>query len=411
MEFWNYIIENFLILAVFFAGYELFLKNSKFFKFSRFYFVFGIVFSLVLPLFKYTIFVEIKPTVFLEATKGTFEEFRKNSTNISSRNSINFEAIIFSIYLLISVGFFGRFILRLFQLKKLIIATENISVIKGVKIKQAPENHGSFSFFNYIFLDKISAKSIKNYVLKHELIHAQQFHSLDVLFIHLMQCFLWFNPLIYLLKTRIIDNLEFITDRAVMKKARATNQKNEFKFYQYQLLSQGLANQQLPITSFNQSSIKKRIIMLNKKASSKLHLLKLSFLIPCLSFIFYSCNVDEVETIDENAEFSFYFNRDTSEEELQSKVSMFNHFYKDSVTLKISDVSYLNGQLNEFTISRKFPGDTDFVQSLSMENQTKSTSFSNYISFKDQKLILKMNPAHRIEISKDTNAAFIRTKN
>ena len=31
MEFWNYIFENFLLMAVFFAGYELFLKNSKFF--------------------------------------------------------------------------------------------------------------------------------------------------------------------------------------------------------------------------------------------------------------------------------------------------------------------------------------------------------------------------------------------
>ena len=412
MEYWNYIIENFLVLAVFFAGYELFLKNSKFFKFSRFYLLFGIIISLLLPLFQYTILIELQPTEFLELGKYNTEEFQQNLSNISSRDSINIETIIISIYLLISFGFFGRFLFQAFQLKRLIDAAENISVIKGVKIKQAPENQRSFSFFNYIFLNKTSEKSTKSYVLRHELIHAKQFHSLDVIFVNLVQCFLWFNPLIYFLKTRITDNLEFITDDEVTKNTRALDQKNELKNYQYQLLSSGLSpHQKMPILSFNHSSIKKRIIMLNKKASSKLHLLKLSFLIPCLSVIFYSCNVDEVEKLDENAEFSFYFNRDTSEKELQSKVSMFNHFYKDSVTLKISDVSYLNGKLNEFTISRKFPGDTGFVQSLSMENQSKKTEFANYISFKDQKLILKMDPSHKIEISKDTNAAFIRTKN
>ena len=207
MEFWNYILENFLLLALFIAGYELFLKNSKFFTFSRFYFIFGILLSCILPLFHYTILVELQPADVMDITSDNFESLSQNAANISHRNSINFEGFIFSMYLFGSLSFFGRFLFQLLQLKKLIAASDNISRIKSIKLKQSPKNCGTFSFFNYIFLEKVSAKKGKNYFLRHELIHVQHYHSLDVLFINLTAIFLWFNPLIYCYKKRIIDNL------------------------------------------------------------------------------------------------------------------------------------------------------------------------------------------------------------
>ena len=130
MEFWNYILENILLLAVFFAGYELFLKNSKFFTFSRFYLIFGILISFILPLFHYSIQVELHPEDFMDGTSVNFESLSQNLANISLRNSISFEVLIFSVYLLISLVFFVRFLFQLLQLKKLIIASENISKIK-----------------------------------------------------------------------------------------------------------------------------------------------------------------------------------------------------------------------------------------------------------------------------------------
>ena len=406
MEFWNYVLENFLLLALFFAGYELFLKNSKFFIFSRFYLLFGILISLILPLFHYTIVIEIQPADFLEATSINFESLLQNSPNISHRNSINFEGFIFAVYLLISLVFFVRFLFQLLQLKKLIITSENISRIKGLKLKRSPKNCGAFSFFNYIFLDQISENKGKNYVLKHELIHAQQYHSLDVLFINLTSIFLWFNPLIYCYKKRIIDNLEFITDHAVLKRTEDKNLKSDLKNYQYQLLSQSLAIQHLPILSFSHSSIKKRIIMLNKKAGNKIQLFKISFLIPCLCFIFYSCNIDEVETLDETAEYSFYFNRSTSEKDLQNRIKMFNHFHKTEVALKITDTKYQNNLLDQFTVSRKFKDQPHFTSGYQATGLSKK-DIQYLVTFKEGKIILTSDDDFRVELEKDTNQMII----
>ena len=406
MEFWNYILENFLLLAVFFAGYELFLKNSKFFTFSRFYLIFGILISFILPLFHYSIQVELHPEDFMNGTSVNFASLSQNLTNISLRNSINFEGFIFSVYLLISLVFFVRFLFQLLQLKKLIIASENISKIKGLKLKRSPKNCGAFSFFNYIFLDKISEKKDKNYVLRHELIHAQHYHSLDVLFINLASIFFWFNPLMYYYKKRIIDNLEFITDDAVMAKISSENLKNELKNYQYQLLSQSLAIQHLPILSFNHSSIKKRIIMLNKKAGNKLQLFKIFLLIPCLCFIFYSCNVDEVASLDENAEYSFYFDKNTSEENLQNRVKIFNHFYKTEVALKITDTKYQNQFLNQFTVSRKFKDQSNFTSGYQATGIAEE-NISFLVTYREGKIILNSNNSYRIELDNDANRMII----
>ncbi|MCL6217670.1 M56 family metallopeptidase [Zunongwangia pacifica] len=333
MEFWNYILENFLLLGLFFAGYELFLRNSRFFVFTRFLF-------------------------------------------------------------------------QSLQLKRLIITSEHILEVKGVKLKQSPKNCGAFSFFNYIFLDIVSHKNSKNHVLRHQLIHAQQYHGLDILFINLVQNFLWFNPLIYCYKNRIITNLEFITDHAVMKKASVKNLKNELKNYQYHLLSQSLAIQHLPILSFNHSSIKKRIIMLNKKAGHKLQLFKISFLIPCFCFIFYSCNVDDVVSLEESAEYSFYFDHNTSEKDLQNRVKMFNHFYESQVTLRITDTDYQNNHLNGCRISQKFKDQPNFGSGYQTTGlYTSDISF--LVSYKEGKIILSSSNNYRIELDKNSNQIII----
>ena len=165
MEFWNYIFENFLLMAVFFASYELFLKNSKFFTFSRFYLIFGILISFILPLFHYSIQVELHPEDFMDGTSVNFESLSQNLANISLRNSISFEVLIFSVYLLISLVFFVRFLFQLLQLKKLIIASENISKIKGLKLKRSPKTLPSIDLgkYNSIYEWNSEAAGVFNY--------------------------------------------------------------------------------------------------------------------------------------------------------------------------------------------------------------------------------------------------------
>lgn len=122
------------------------------------------------------------------------------------------------------------------------------------------------TFFHYIFVNKTQylKQQIPQEVLQHEQTHARQMHSVDVLLVELLQVLAWFNPLVYLLKTSVKLNHEFLADSAVLKQGANT------KSYQNTLLAfaSGKAHSQLA-NSINYSIIKKRLIIMNTSTSNK----------------------------------------------------------------------------------------------------------------------------------------------
>lgn len=100
-----------------------------------------------------------------------------------------------------------------------------------------------------------------------------------------MHCF-WFNPAVWLLRHEIRQNLEFLADQDVME--AGYNRKN----YQYHLLrlSHQSAAAQI-VNNFNVSQLKKRIIMMNKRKTSRAGLLKYALLVPVTGLLVMSSNV------------------------------------------------------------------------------------------------------------------------
>ena len=162
---------------------------------------------------------------------------------------------------------------QLYNIAKLWIRVRHNTQIKfnslvKVLLKEELPPH---TFLRYIFLNKqkFESKSIPAAVLLHEETHAKEWHSLDVLFIELLQVLFWFNPLIYVFKRSIKLNHEFLADSAVIK-----GHENQLH-YQNTLLSYlsndnshkhqsvGIAN------AINYSSIKKRIIIMKKQTSKR----------------------------------------------------------------------------------------------------------------------------------------------
>jgi hypothetical protein len=141
------------------------------------------------------------------------------------------------------------------------------------------------TFFNYIFLNKSSydAKDIPAEVLFHEQTHASQKHSLDVLFIEVLQIIFWFNPLIYVTKSSIKLNHEFLADEAVLSKGI------EPSYYQKLLLvfssntpSPHLAN------SINYSLIKKRFTVMKTQTSKSKVWIRSFLLLSLLAILIFS---------------------------------------------------------------------------------------------------------------------------
>ena len=75
------------------------------------------------------------------------------------------------------------------------------------------------TFLKYIFVPKneFLKKSIPEEVLFHEKAHVRQKHTLDILFVEVLQVIFWFNPLLFWIKRSIKLNHEFLADQTVLK--------------------------------------------------------------------------------------------------------------------------------------------------------------------------------------------------
>jgi hypothetical protein len=102
---------------------------------------------------------------------------------------------------------------------------------------------------------------------------------------HLLTIALWMNPLSWLYRRNIQQNLEFLADFSAVNRTRS------IKNYQYALLKVSSNPIQTPITNnFYNSLIKKRIVMLHKSRSKQLNAFKFALVIPLLAAFVFAFN-------------------------------------------------------------------------------------------------------------------------
>jgi bla regulator protein BlaR1 len=135
-----------------------------------------------------------------------------------------------------------------------------------------------FSFWHTIYVNPANhTPADLKAILLHEQVHVDGWHTVDILLAELSSVFYWFNPGIWLMKKAVRENIEFITDRKILNKGY------DSKAYQYSLVNVSF-NSATPsiVNHFNISTIKKRIIMMNAKRSSKLKLTRYAFVVPAV---------------------------------------------------------------------------------------------------------------------------------
>ena len=126
-------------------------------------------------------------------------------------------------------------------------------------------------------------------IVRHEFVHVKQKHSIDILWSELLCIVSWYNPFSWLLKRSIRQNLEFIADSKVLE--GGMNKKE----YQY-LLLKVIGNNHFSIASkFNFSSLKKRIAMMNKMKTARMHIVKFLFILPLVAVLLIAFRKKEHE--------------------------------------------------------------------------------------------------------------------
>jgi N-acetylmuramoyl-L-alanine amidase len=292
----DYVFYTFISVWCSLLVYFLILKNQKTFQFNRFFLLLSVSLCLLAPILEINTFDAV-PSI-TEISLQTSEENTISEEIIEGlvvakvkKPSYTLSNIIWYLYLFISLGFLFRFTKNLFDIIKLTRC--NHSHIENLKLVEITDHRNAPSFFNYLFInsESLNDEHYSKSVIQHELVHCNEWHTLDVIFIELLLCVFWFNPFMWLYKQAMVQNHEFIADSYTIKSGIDLEQ------YSQTIIKSGHKEYRVPLTSgFNFIQIKNRIIMLHQSKSSLLQrTLKITSVVLLFSCIFvFSCTYKEI---------------------------------------------------------------------------------------------------------------------
>ena len=264
---------------MFYLSYHILLRKETFFNSNRWFLLAGLISSVVLPLVVFTKIVWVDPT----PTNFDWSKIPVTTPIENEDFEINWYFVFAVVYSIGILVFLMKFAFDFYSLSK-VLKGKTIQRQADFKFIDVTENVSPFSYFNSIVYNSslYSDTELEN-ILEHEKVHSTQNHTVDVLISRMFCIVFWFNPLMWLYKKAIVQNLEFIAD------SEASKNISDKKAYQLTLLKITTQENCVAITNhFYQSLIKKRIVMLNKNQSNKRNSWKYAAVLPLLgAFLFF----------------------------------------------------------------------------------------------------------------------------
>ena len=285
----TYIIQVVLFQIAFLVVYDFFLSKETFHNYNRWYLLGTPMVSFLLPLIKIPTFQKAVPEklmVFLPEILMSPQQAIEQ-VDYYTGGSVNYLSLFFWIGVCV---FSIVFLVKLFKIFSLISKNETIQKA-FYRLVLLPKQTTAFSFFNFIFLGKSISKEKQADIIRHELIHSKQKHSLDLLFFELLRIAMWFNPLVYIYQQRITLLHEYISDAEVVKATEKHDYLNKLLSQTFQVENISFVNQ-----FYKHSLIKKRITMMTKNKSKQIKKTKYLLLLPLLAsmLLYTSCSTKKI---------------------------------------------------------------------------------------------------------------------
>lgn len=274
----TFIWKSAVLISLFYIVYKSFLHKETYFKSIRYFLLAGIIAAVILPFIIIPIYVT---TEFIQPDFQVMESLLMNNT-VDSYSTFNWMSVLLFSYFVGAGYFLIRLIIQLLSIGSLIYKNKYVKS-DGYYFVEIENDISPFSFFNFIVYnpDRFSKTELEQ-ILAHEKIHAMQHHSIDNIMANLLVAFQWFNPIAWLYKKDIEQNLEFIADECALKVSKSN------RSYQQLLLKTCIPNYQMALANnFYNSLLKKRIIMLQSKKSNSKSQWKIAIILPLLiAFVF-----------------------------------------------------------------------------------------------------------------------------
>ncbi|MEN8156938.1 MAG: M56 family metallopeptidase [Bacteroidota bacterium] len=289
-SFLTYLFELNITLMVLFVAFKLFFERDSNFVVRRIYLQGVVLIPAILPLLPATLQI---PVGSVSPVSINLEEITifgtMSSQEASGTKSIG--NILMMVYLSVLALGLLKLVVQFLRILLAIITSDRHQA-SGTTLLANSTFHAS-SFFGFIFIDPASLEDESiDHIIEHENIHRREVHSVDRILVELFVILNWFNPVVWMLRKSVIQNLEYLADSAVIQ--RGTDPLK----YQLSILNQYIGS--ASITNQFSSQIKNRINMLNKNYKLG-NSWKIAMLLPlaAIALFIVSCNDKEGTNVAE----------------------------------------------------------------------------------------------------------------
>ena len=278
-----YLFKMIVCSGIMLLYYLFFLRNKRFHQFNRFYLLFSVALSLVLPglQFSFTMsgdrggetgFIQMLDLVTITSVQPKIISFGYFSM-----------LLVFSGYLLVVLA---KLIFDILALSKIGIMrkTNSFEQIDNIRLYRIEDPGTPFTFMNNIFWphDLWLHSDVGRQLFHHERVHARQGHTYDVLMMRMVLALAWLNPFYHIINKELLLIHEFIADE------EASTESNRNDYAECLLLEAIQQKRAISVVNhFYYSSFKRRIFMLvNSFKQDRLARLRRLMVIPMIAMLF-----------------------------------------------------------------------------------------------------------------------------
>ena len=281
-----YIIKSAVCLAVFYLFYKLLMSRETFHRFNRFALLSLLVLAAVLPLARISLEQPSARYGLPDCRAGrkvlasaaiaapeTDEAPGLLEQGIAAALLVYVAGILF--FAIRNVWVFRKIRTITRRGKKEKLTDYLPECTTKVVLSVTEEELAPFSCMNHIVISRRDLQENGTEILRHELAHVRNRHSIDLLIADCCILLQWFNPAAWLLKAELQNTHEFEADETVIREGVDIRQ------YQMLLIKKAVGSRLYSIAnSFNHSKLKKRITMMLKKRSNPWARAKYFYVLP-----------------------------------------------------------------------------------------------------------------------------------
>ncbi|WP_373513324.1 M56 family metallopeptidase, partial [Persicitalea sp.] len=289
MNIITYLLQTNLYWLLLYGCYWLLLRRQTFFVWNRAYLLGALLLSFGLPLLQYPAAAPPVPAAVYELTSLPLESatiavaeavpaaFVVTPQADATAAPFPWLDLLLVLYIVGAVFMLVRLLWQFRRLFSFFQKGERITLDDYQIILLKDEAPGSFSFLNWLVVNRLDYENDFDTVLRHELVHVRQRHSVDIVLVEILRVVFWFNPVLILYKKSLQQVHEYLADAAAPQRDR----------YADFLLAYAQHNPANALTNnfLNSSNLKKRIKMLYKNRNSKWALSKYFAVAPLIGLV------------------------------------------------------------------------------------------------------------------------------